>query len=493
MTPDEIKYNKVWIFPKPKNLYTSETFSATSSVDKVSQQKFYDEYHVSGHQIFNSAFYKDIPIYETDAAGKEVLKDYKHVDRIAFPIQFESIDIILAHVLGNHTQFIDSTVGDNNPELMSQYKEFWDLKNMDTFRNDFVKAALSVGDVAGLFYLKENEVKCKILSFLDNEQIYVKNDKYGELEYFGRFYSIMESNKLVSYCDIIDKRDCITYSQGENAVWTIIPSLSGVHGFNRIPVVYHFRKGGAFWTPVQNNIDKLEIMVSELSEDNHSKTRSLYHIGTDKPESVQAEHDGGVDTVITDANGVFTMVQGADISTQFVKTYDILMERIMNPLGMVYPKSKSSGDMPTGSMKMMFYPTERVGIQIIHEFNAPLDKINSLFKIGMAREKTELASELATFNVSAAIRMFTPQDDSSVMTALGQAKQYGSLSDLTIAQNMPFAANDESRRLDEQSAEAAKALAEQQSALALDTPPPPSTAAKPTKETKPAKPTKPTK
>jgi hypothetical protein len=215
-------------------------------------------------------------------------------------------------------------------------------------------------------------------------------------------------------------------------------------------------------------------MVSELSEDNHSKTRALYHIGTDRPDSVQPMSGGGGDTMVTDANGKVNMIQGADISTQFVKTYEILMERIMNPLGMVYPKSKSSGDMPTGSMKMMFYPTERVGLQIIHEFNAPLDKINSLFKQGMAREKPELSSKLAALSISASIRMFTPQDDSSIMTSLGQAKQYGSLSDLTIAQNIPFAANDEPRRLKKQADEEAKKLADEQAGLELDIPPTPS-------------------
>lgn len=472
MTPNELKYDKVWSFPKPKSIYESEVHS-TQEIEKVSQQKFFDEYHVSGHQIFNPKFYRDIFIYEKGADGKDKHIDTKFVDRIAFPIQFECVDIILAHVLGNHTLFTDSTVGGNKTEIMSQYKEFWDSKNMETFRNEFVKSALAVGDVAGMFYLEENELKWKVFSFLDGERIYVKKDKYGRVEYFGRFYSIRSGETLVSYCDIIDKKNNTTFRQSESSDWQIVPESSGAHGFNRIPVVYHFRKGGAFWTPSQNNIDKLEVMVSELSEDNHSKTRALYHIATNKPEAVQASSGGGVDTVITDAEGDFKMVQGADISTQFEKTYDILVERIMNPLGMVYPKSKSSGDMPTGSMKMMFYPTERVGIQLIHEFNTPLDEINSLFKLGMAREKPELASELHGLNVSASIRMFTPQDDSSVMAALGQSKQYGSLSDLTIAQNMPFAANDEPRRLKMQAEEAAKRLAQEQANLETDTPPSP--------------------
>lgn len=459
MTPEQIRYQKLWSFPNPKDSYTKENYNRVSDI-KVSQQKFYDEYHVSGHQIFNRNYYKDIQILDDK---KNVIETIE-VDRVAFSIQFESIDIVLAHLLGNHTQFTDSTVGENKAELMAQYKEFWDTKNMESFRNQFAKSALAVGDVAGLFYYEGNILKWKILSFLDNEQIYIKNDKYGELEYFGRFYFIMEAGALVEYCDIIDKVYSKTFKQNDNAIWTEVSS--GAHGFKNIPVVYHFRKGGAFWTPAQNNIDKLEVMMSELSEDNHSKTKSLYHIGTDNPDSVQKDTGGGVDTIVTDKDGKFSLIQGADISTQFEKTYEILMERIMNPLGMVYPKSKSSGDMPTGSMKMMFFPTERVVFQLINEFNEPLDKINSIFKEGMIKEHSELANELVKLNVNASIKMFTPQDDGSVMTMLGQGKAMGILSTQTASENAPYAANDENKRIEEEmAAEAAQ--------LALDTNPQP--------------------
>jgi len=467
MTPELIVFNKIWSFPRPKKSYINETFNSQYDDEKVSQQRFYDEYHVSGHKIFDRYYYKDIELVDKD----DKLIGYQEVDRLAFPIQFECIDIILAHVLGNHTQFKDSTVGENKYDLIAKYKEYWDTKNMETFRNDFIKAALSVGDVAGLFYFDEGVLCTKIFSFLDGERIYAKNDKYGKLEYFGRFYSIMEAGNLVSYCDIVDNAYSTTYKQFTDSTWAVVSK--GLHGFKRIPVVYHFRKGGAFWTPAQNNIDKLEILVSELSEDNHSKTRAIYHIATDKPESLGQDRTGGATTVVTDKDGKFSMLQGADISTQFTTTYDILTERIMNPLGMVYPKSKSSGDMPTGSMKMMFFPTERTGVQIHHEFNAPLDAINSLVKEGMIRETPKLASELIALNISASFKMYTPQDDGSVMTALGTAKQNGSLSEQTVAENMPYAANDETKRLEDQAALAEKKLAEQNAQIAIDTPPVP--------------------
>jgi hypothetical protein len=185
---------------------------------------------------------------------------------------------------------------------------------------------------------------------------------------------------------------------------------------------------------------------------------------------VQTTSAGTTDIVITDATGDFKLISGADISTQFKFEWETSLEIISNKLGMVFPKSKSSGDMPTGSMKMMFYPTERIVFQLINEFNAILDKVNRVVKEGIMFEMPVLASDIAGMKITAYIKMFSPQDDGSVMTSLGQAKQYGTLSTQTVAENMPYAANDEVKRLEEEAQKAAEELAKQEAAMALESP-----------------------
>jgi Phage portal protein, SPP1 Gp6-like len=461
MTPDQIKISKYWRFPLPKSNYTIDSYSETSDL-KVSQQKFYDEYHPSGHGINDPAVYPNIEI--RDESDKII--GYHPVNRISLPFQKDSVDIVLAHLLGNKTQFSDSTVGENNADIMSKYKEFWDVKNMDVLRNDLIKSVLSVGDGAALFYrdITTKEFKWKVLSFLDREQIYEKKDKYGDMEYFGRFYSQIDNEGvLTNYCDIIDKTLYTTYSNSQGE-WTVLESSP--HGFRRIPVVYYFRKSGPFWTAVQSNIHNLEVMISRLSEDNKTKTKAKYHLKTDNPSSVATSSAGGTDLVITDTTGDFKLISGADISTQFKFEWETCLEIISNSLGMVFPKSKSSGDMPTGSMKMMFYPTERIVFQLINEFNSIIDKVNGLYKEGMMFEHPELANELSKLNVNVFIKMFSPQDDASVMTMLGQGKALGVISTQTAAENAPYATNDEYKRIEEEQAAAA-------AQLALDTNPQP--------------------
>lgn len=454
MTPDQIKVPKYWVFPKPKMSYLSDTFAQTDEI-KVSQQKFYDEYHTSGHKINSPAFYPNIPILN----AKKKIVDYHYVNRITLPFQSEAITIVLAHLLGYKTQFNDSTVGENKIELMSSYKEFWNDKDMDVLRNDLIKSILAVGDGAALFYrdTKTKTLKWKVLSYLDGEQIYEKKDKFGETEYFGRFYTqINDEGKMTNYCDIIDAKYYDTYVNDENG-WTLISH--DLHGFTVLPVAYYYRKAGAFHTPIQNNIDNLEVMLSRLSEDNRTKAKARYHLAVDDPNAVQTRSTGTTDLVITPTSGKFSLISGADISTSFKFEWETQLEIISNFTGMVFPKSKSSGDMPTGSMKMMFFPTERIVFQLINEFDIIINKINTIFKEGMMYEKSELASELANFNVKAYTKMFSPQDDGAVMTTLMQGVTSGTLSKQTARENAPYAANDENNRCEEEQAVADAKLA----------------------------------
>ena len=129
------------------------------------------------------------------------------------------------------------------------------------------------------------------------------------------------------------------------------------------------------------------------------------------------------------------------------------METIYNKLGIVFVKSKSSGDMPVGSMKLLFYPTERVCRNLKEEYNDTIDKINDIFKQGLMMEYPEKAFELKDFRVNASIKTFTPQDDQSYNSMVGQLKSYGVLSTQTASENTTISANDEFKRIKDETLE----------------------------------------
>ena len=270
------------------------------------------------------------------------------------------------------------------------------------------------------------------------------------MEAFARFYSIEdEKGSVVGCCDIIDKDYYTTYRTKEKG-WEFVESQA--HGFRTIPVVYHCRREGAYHTSVQGNIDETEKSISRLSEDNRTKSKSRYNLKTKNPNNIQVANMGLSDLIITETDGDLKLIAGADISTQFKYEYEMQMETIYNKLGIVFVKSKSSGDMPVGSMKLLFYPTERVCRNLKEEFNGTLDKINTIFKAGIAMEYPELALNMAKFRVNASIKTFTPQDDQSYNQMVGQLLSYGAISTQTAAESTTVCANDEYKRIEAEDA-----------------------------------------
>lgn len=426
MEIDKSKFDsrKYWKIPKP----TGDAV-ARPQYKRVSQVKFYNEYFPTGHKIFDREVYQDIPIYSDN--GK--FKGLYPVNRVSVPIQAMATDVILAHLLGNKSHIVDSTMKEN--PALPLYKEFWETRNIDIARYQFIRSALALGDAAILFYRKESKLNWQVLSFFNQDEFKMTYDKFGDPEKFYKYYN----DKV----DVYDDKKVTTYVLDD--VWKQEGS-SRVHGFKGLPVVYHKRSEGAFWSRSQSNIENMEVMLSRLSEDNRKKFKALYHMKTNDPESVITESTGMTDLIITDTDGDFKLIDGADISTQFKFEFETQLEFIYNSLGIVFPKHKSSGDMPTGSMKMMFYPTERVVMSLINEFDDVIDRINDIVKQGFVSENSKYTKEITDGNITASIRMFTPQDDASKVDSIVKLKQAKVISGETASDESPYASNNEEIR-----------------------------------------------
>lgn len=420
----KLDFDKTWSFPRPKDNYTS---NSEVDDDKFVQQKFIDEYYVTGHQIFNSKFFPDKQVMIPIAGSKKDKPEHRleviKVKRVGLPIQLLAIDAIASHLFGNEVVHKEVAFGTEikDETKIGAFQELWRYRNMNSVVSEFFEQCLICADAALYFYLdEEGELKTKILSALDNESLFAKRDKFGELEtLYRRYKSFDEDGELATFIDAIDGTSVITYDNDGNRI------ESSPHGFKSIPVVYHYRQEGAFWTPAQNNIDNMEVNLSSLAEDNKTKTKSKYLIKATRPSDVQSTTVGGSDVIVTNTDGDFRLIQPAEISTAFEYEYKTIKESVFQTLGIVFPESKSSGDMPTGSMKIQFYPAERVCKQLINEFASPLDKISKLFQMGASAEFSEV--DFLDMRISSKMLPFVPSDDISTLSATADALSKGAL------------------------------------------------------------------
>ena len=425
---ENINFNKVWKFPKPQR-YNSQ-IDMPICVEEHTQQEFINEYYTSGHKILDRAYFPNLffkrDLYDENDKFVGTTTEEKERERVTIPLQKEATDIILAHIFGKKIVHKKLSFGkdeeNSNKDGLMFFQNIWDYKNMDNIIQEFFERTLICAEAAMYFYIDNGEINVKILSALDGDNLAVQRDMYGNIVEFYRKYTIKnEKEEDNVYIDCVNKDYIVTYTEGGDEV---IGSRKA-NIFNFLPIVYHYRKEGAWWSCVQNNIDSLEKMYSLLAEDNKSKAKGKYFVKAKNPDNVVSNTLAGSDVVITDPEGDFKLIQPVELSTSFKFLVDEIKDAIFQALGIVYPTVKSSGDMPTGSMKMQFFPTERVCKQFINEFSPILDKISKCFQKAIVIEYSNL--DIANVNISSKLDLFSPQDDLSTLTATADAYSKGAL------------------------------------------------------------------
>lgn len=425
-----IKFDKEWVFPSPNQNKSNKL--------RVPQQTFINEYYPSGHKIYDKSIYPDKELLiEVKEKGKPVRTELKRVEvkRVALAIQNLSIGVIMPHLLGNdiiHKQLVFDKKSKNDDKL-ALYKRLWEYKNTYKDLWDFIEHSLICAESAIYFYFdSKRKLKSKVLSLLNGDKLHPVFDLSGNLEVLYRKYTVINAdNEKETRIDKIESGKVSTYDENGDII------NSSIIGFPFIPVVYHKRQEGAFWTKVQDSIDALEINISALAEDNRTKSKGKYHIKVSNPEQVQSKTIGGADVIVTDANGDFKLINPSSMSEAFKYEYDTLKENIFDPLGIVFLKMKSSGDMPTGSMKLLFYPSERVCKQLIKEYSTSVQEISDLFRTGIAIEYSNLGLNDSDFIVQSNIQLFVPSDDLATLTATADALSKGGMTFEAVVRSNP--------------------------------------------------------
>lgn len=424
---ENLNFNRVWRFPTPH----------INKVKEVTQQQFINEYYPSGHKIYDRSIFPDKIIQIEEKVKGKVVTTVKTIEvkRVALAIQSLSIDTIVPHLLGNdiiHKQVIINKK-DKDEESITLYKKLWEYKNIHHKLWEFIEHNLICGESAIYFYFDEDKkLKTSVLSYLNGDMLCPKFDSYGKLlTIYRKYKTFNENGDEVTYTDKITSDSVTTYDENNQY------KSSSTHPFPFIPVIFHRRRDGAFWSKVQSSIDSLEWNMSALSEDNKTKTKGKYHVKASNPKQVQSTTIGGSDVIVTDINGDFKFIEPSNLSEAFKYEYETLKENIFDPLGIIFLKMKASGDMPTGSMKLLFYPSERVCKQLTKEYSDCVQQLSDIFKKGIAMEYASLNINNPNFIIQSNIQVFVPSDDIATLTATADALSKGAMTYESIVRANP--------------------------------------------------------
>lgn len=449
---------------------------STATYQIVSQDDFLREYNPSGHKIWDKNYYMD------RLKKDDQNRTYVHyVERNAFAFQSVIVTKRLTHLWGNPIKFTNSSANptEDQDAFMRDFKQGWAKKNMEEGLFACGKSELITGDAAICFYLDKGNIGYKTFSYQNGEVLYPHYDRFtGKLRTFGRQYKSYENDGVTlvnEFLDVWDDKNVTTYQRSNN-LKTKVKALIGIdgwvmvgspkpHGFKEIPVAYKRNSIGACWSLAQDSIDKYELGVSNLSENNKAYAFRILFLKGEQVNAVSGG-DGGVGLITGDKDSEAKFLERADASASFELQLKILRQNIFTNSFSVEPPEVKGGDLPGVTIKLLYSPAVEKAMEEAKEWNYFIDKCVSLFKYGYGMELGKSA-QYEALDVRGEIVPYVHQNNMEIQTILNGAVTSGVLSKQTAAENGVYSSNNEFEKIrkeaDEKAIQEAQATATENS------------------------------
>lgn len=460
---------------------------------EVFQSEFLSELDPNGHRINDPSYYeniwKEIPVKDTE--GNEKMRPVEvSIERVSIPLQKVILEKHLTHLCGEKIKFImhhlDPTKEQEN--LFISFKQGWEKHNMPSAVYEFCKSVKATGDGAFCAVMSDKKLSYRVFSTLNGDTLHPIRDFNGDLRIFGRGFTAYdyERQEEVPYLEVWDDKyytllSYSTDSEKQFIEWdaeTFIPKYSSEdfdgwsivkmptpHGFSKIPIEYLKDENGACWSSVQHLIDKLEMALSQLFENNKSYAFRIMVVKGDV--EIQGDLRGQARAMLfDDKEGDAKFMEKADASSSFELQLKETLKYILMGSFTVLPPDNISGDQSGIALKIRYSPAIEQGLNDKNFYNKSVDNIVDLFKEGFGLEQSK-PTDYKKLDLRGDIQIYIHQNENEVTNNLVLGVNSGFLSRESASENNVYSASDEMNRLKKQ--EAHDILLERQSIIGQDT------------------------
>lgn len=406
----------------------------------VTQADFLREYYPSGHMINSDEYYPDRIKY--DEENKRFFKE--SVFRAAFPFQMIITLQQLVHLFGNDVrhELTDSKVNEADNDLFLDFQKGWLDKNIDIFLYEMGRSIKITGDGALLFYLHDKQVYTKTLSFLNGDTLYPHYDSItGKLSAFARKFVDYDSDakERVVWVEAWDDEYMYTYRQDKQGLagavnkikeWFGMSGFTEVskvpHNFKRVPVVYHRDNDGPCWSFSQDSIDKYELAISHLCQNNMAYAFPIMILKGDDVE-IQGDIYGAVKAITMGKEDDASFMTRPQASEEFNLQITTLLKMIFMGSFIVMPPEVKSGDLPGVAIKLIYSPSLEKAMIDAKDFDHVIDEVKDLFLYGYGVE-TGKVSRFAGLHILSYIVPYIHQNAAELIQNLVSSVNAGILS-----------------------------------------------------------------
>lgn len=227
----------------------------------VPQEQFLRELDPACHDVL---FNENLPSICVKIADN----DYREItfDRVALPIQRLVKDVQVIYLTAHKMQhtLIDLEPSDKQQESFVTFKQYWDERNQDGWKNKMVDTQKSMGDAGLLYYFNEDgKIKTRLLKFDDGYVLCPHNDHNGERildsVYYVKTETVDGEERTVEYIDSYDNRYMYRHTRNlwedtDDLGWELHEPME--HGFEESPLIT--KRGSVAWNDIPTLINTYE-------------------------------------------------------------------------------------------------------------------------------------------------------------------------------------------------------------------------------------------
>lgn len=460
MTPSQILVKKPFVRLMPSECLTQNGpgYAVGASLDepghdidpvrymRFPQSEFLRELDPHAHKI-NSLSYYPNP-FTKDEAG-HVYQKVKA--RVSLALQEYILGQRVIMLTGNSTvhSILNHDAGRWEQDMLELFQEGWTELNIECAIKDEIEADFSVGDAAICFWMDGGHGGWTLISYTKGDTLYPHYDpRTGKLALFGRRYSMRDEDgkEVTEYLDVWDRVSYMRYKMDKKGLkgsvakvkkavgmtgW-IVDQPPVPHGFPFIPIAYD-RYGMPCWAYSQDSIDKLEMSLSQLMQNNTAYAlRILFAFGADM--EVLASPDGTPQQIhSTDPQAKIGFLEPADSSGSFDVQLKWLKDNVYRSSFVIERQEIKSGtDIATVTAQLMYADAYyKAQLDAMH-FQPFIDTVVECVKYiwGIESGRT---SDFARFRVKAELYPFVFLSDTERVSNIQQLHAAGALSKQTAA------------------------------------------------------------
>ncbi len=427
----------------------------------VTQADFLREYYPSGHRINDPVYYPDKVRQDLETKKYYV----EQVIRCAFPFQKIIATKQVIHLCGNDIRFelTEPRETQEQKDLFFNFKKGWQLKHSEYAFYSLAKSIKVTGDGAVAGVISNGQFSWRNFSYLNGDKLYAHYDDMMRLKLFARQYKSYDEagNEAQLFVEVWDDKNHYLFSQplkgvkakavqllevfglsGYNEVRTPIP-----HGFDFIPVAYFRSSDGACWSDSQNSIDKYELAVSHLCQNNMAYAFPIMFLKGDSVNIIGGEDIyAPVKAITGDSSSEASFLNTPDGSASFELQLKILLQNIFQGSFTVLPPELKSGDLPGVAVKLLYSPAIEKAMADASELDMTIAYMARIFAHGYGLE-TGLMTPMKNLRINSWIEPYVHQNVAELMQNLLNGVQNEFLSKETASSLTPYGKNDEYFRI----------------------------------------------